>query len=135
MTQVKFDEKELEFLKRDEICRVATSSDNVPHVTPVNYIFDKGFVFFATDYETKKFKNLFDNKRIAVTIDTYGPNESNKAVIIFGTAEIIEKGDEFKRLYEIFDKKFKWVGADPWGEGEAPFVKIIPERKVSWGMK
>ena len=35
-------------------------------------------------------------------------------------AEFIEKGLEFKRLYEIFYKKFYWVQENPWKEGEAP---------------
>jgi len=26
------------------------------------------------------------------------------------------------------------VRAMPWKEGEAPFVKIVPKKKVSWGI-
>ena len=47
---------------------------------------------------------------------------------------IIENGTEFKNLYDLFYKKFEWVRRDPWKEGEAPFLKIIPSGKTSWGL-
>ena len=55
---VEFSNNELEFLQRNEICRIATSSNNIPHIVPVAYIFDESMFYFATDYETVKFKNL-----------------------------------------------------------------------------
>jgi hypothetical protein len=48
--------------------------------------------------------------------------------------EFIERGSEFRRLYTIFQSRFEWVRQDPWKEGEAPFVRVIPNRKVSWGL-
>jgi hypothetical protein len=51
-----------------------------------------------------------------------------------GRAETIEKGREFVRLYKIFHDRFDWVRQDPWGEGEAPFLKVTPTGKVSWGL-
>ena len=42
---------------------------------------------------------------------------------------------EFKKLYQKFDKKFEWVRNDPWKEGEAPFIKVKPFSKISWGLE
>ena len=56
-------------------------------------------------------------------------------MVIQGTAHLVETGEEFKRLYKIFEKKFEWVRNDPWREGEAPFVKVQPGNKVSWGLE
>jgi len=50
---VKFTLKEIEFLQNNEACRMATSHDNIPHVTPVTYYFEDGFFYLATDYDTK----------------------------------------------------------------------------------
>ena len=44
-------------------------------------------------------------------------------------------GQNLKKIYDIFYKKFKWVRKDPWVENEAPFLKIIPSNKVTWGLK
>ena len=51
---VEFPEAEKRFLKHHEVCRVATSHNDTPHVTPVNFVFDDGFFYFVTDYDTMK---------------------------------------------------------------------------------
>jgi nitroimidazol reductase NimA-like FMN-containing flavoprotein (pyridoxamine 5'-phosphate oxidase superfamily) len=132
--QAIFSKKERKFLLENEVCRVSTSHNEVPHVTPVAYIYEKDFLFFATDYETRKYKNLKVNNRIAASIDIYSSSIENKAVLVQGTADVIEKGREFRNLYQKFYKKFEWVRKDPWKEGEAPFIKIKTFNKISWGL-
>ena len=132
--QAIFSKKERKFLLENEVCRVSTSHNEVPHVAPVAYIYEKNFLFFATDYETRKYKNLKVNNRIAASIDIYNSSIENKAVLVQGTADIIEKGREFRNLYQKFYKKFEWVRKDPWKEGEAPFIKIKTFNKISWGL-
>jgi nitroimidazol reductase NimA-like FMN-containing flavoprotein (pyridoxamine 5'-phosphate oxidase superfamily) len=130
---VKFSSKEFKFLEENEGCRVATCAQEIPHIAPVSYYFEDGFFYFATDYDTKKYRNLKKNNKIAISVDIYTPGR-HRAVIVQGSIQFIEKGPQFKRLYDIFYKKFAWVRADPWKENEAPFVKIIPRTKVSWGL-
>lgn len=132
--QTKFNKKEEKFLLENEGCRLSTSHNDIPHITPVTYIYEKNFLFFATDYETRKYKNIKLNNKIAVAIDTYSSSVENKAVIIQGIAAIIEGGREFRDLYRKFNKKFEWVRKDPWKEGEAPFIKIRVTNKLSWGL-
>ena len=129
-----FSKSEEKFLLENEVCRVSTSHNDVPHIVPVTYIYQKNFLFFATDYETQKYKNLKVNNRIAAVIDVYNSSVENKAVIVRGTANIIEKGREFRDLYQRFYRKFEWVRKDPWNEGEAPFIKIKTINKLSWGL-
>jgi nitroimidazol reductase NimA-like FMN-containing flavoprotein (pyridoxamine 5'-phosphate oxidase superfamily) len=131
--QVEFTRKEVSFLLENAVCRVATSHNDIPHIVPVNYIYENNYLYFATDYATRKYHNLQKNKRIAVTIDVYNSSVDNRAVVIQGLSELIERGEEFKRLYKIFEK-FEWVRNNPWGEGEAPFIKVQPSNKVSWGL-
>lgn len=130
----KFTKTEEKFLLQNEVCRISTSHNDIPHVTPVAYIYENDFLFFATDYNTRKYKNLRVNRNVALAVDIYNSSVENKAVVIQGTAEIIEKGGEFKKLYKKFYKKFEWVRNDPWKEGEAPFIKIKTFQKVSWGL-
>jgi nitroimidazol reductase NimA-like FMN-containing flavoprotein (pyridoxamine 5'-phosphate oxidase superfamily) len=134
MFEVSFDTKEREFLNQNECCRVATCHDNIPHVAPVSYVFEDNIFYFVTDFETKKYQNLMRNDRIALAVDVYG-STGNKAVCIQGKATVIDKGEEFARLYKIFHKRFEWVRRDPWKEGEAPFIKVMPINKISWGLK
>ncbi len=130
---IKFTIKESEFLKENEGCRIATCTNDVPHIAPVSYYFEDGFFYFATDYDTKKYANLKKNNKIAISVDLYLPGQ-HKAVVVQGSTTFIEKGPQFKKLYETFFKKFAWVRNDPWKEEEAPFVKITPKTKISWGL-
>ena len=130
---LKFTKAETDFLLRNEACRVATCHDNIPHVVPVSYVFEDGLFYFAADLETRKLENIKKNVRVALAVDVYG--SSNRAVCVQGRAEIIERGSEFARLYKIFHKRFAWVRQDPWKEGEAPFISVVPTTKVSWGLE
>lgn len=130
--KVNFTKNEISFLKKQKLCRLATSSDDQPHVVPVNYMFYKGAFFIAVDYNTKKYRNITKNKKVALVIDTVKPK---KAIMINGEAEIIEKGRGFNEIYKIFYENFQWVRDYPWKAGEAPFLKIVPGKKATLGFK
>jgi uncharacterized protein len=130
--KTKFSTKEIDFLKTNDTCRFATASrKGEPHVVPVSYIWDDDRLFIVTDYGTRKLKNLKENPQAAILIDSSG---TSKLLLISGPVEIIEKGEEYKRLYKLFYSKLDWVRRDPWKEGEAPFVKITPTFKTGWGL-
>lgn len=133
MKGVTFRKGEIKFLRSNEICRIATCNNNLPHVTPVSYIFDKGKFYFATDYNTLKYANLNKNNRICLVVDTT-ENNKNRAVVTRGITTFIHEGRKFKNLYDMFYNKFDWVKNDPWKEGDAPFIEVIPKTKVSWGI-
>lgn len=131
---ISFSQKEVEFLNKMEECRVATSHDNMPHVKPVSYLYEEGKILIATDYDTRMYKNLVENPKVAISIDIY-KNKGHKAVCVQGNASIIENGEEFSRIYRKFHEKFEWVKTQPWKENEAPFIKITPVTKSSWGLE
>jgi len=129
-----FNQKEIDFLESLEEARIATSHNDIPHVKPVSFIFHENNILVATDYNTRTFSNIKDNQKVGIVIDIY-KSGNHKAICIQGKAEIVENGTVFKKYYDIFYKKFEWVRRDPWDENEAPFLKIIPNNKVSWGLK
>ena len=131
---MEFSEKETEFLKTLEEARLATSHDDVPHVKPVSFVFVDGMIIIATDYNTRAYENIKLNSQAGVVIDIYKSGE-HKAVCIQGKVNVIENGSEFEKLFNIFYKKFAWVRKEPWKENEAPFLKIVPSNKASWGLK
>lgn len=131
---VSFSEKEVEFLIKMEECRVGTCHDNIPHVKPVSYIYENQTILIATDYDTRMCKNLLKNPKAAVSIDIY-KNKGHKAICIQGNASILENGDEFLRIYKKFHERFEWVREQSWEENKAPFIKIIPFSKSSWGLE
>jgi uncharacterized protein len=133
MKAVSFSRNEIQFLRSNEICRVATCKNNLPHVTPVSYIFNDGKFYFATDYNTVKYANLKKNNRISLVVDTV-QNNKNIAIVTMGIGKIIHRGKKFENLYDLFYDRFEWVREEPWKQGDAPFVMVIPKSKVSWGI-
>ena len=133
MKAVSFSRIVIQFLRSNEICRVATCKNNLPHVTPVSYIFNDGKFYFATDYNTVKYANLKKNNRISLVVDTV-ENNKNSAIVTMGITIFIHRGKKFENLYDLFYDRFEWVRDDPWKQGEAPFVMVIPKSKVSWGI-
>jgi uncharacterized protein len=131
LAKVSFSKSETDFLTKTEACRLATCHDGIPHVVPVSHIFENASFFIATDYKTRKYENVKRIKTAALVVDLYS-SVGNSAVCVQGTAETIESGDEFSRLYKKFHDRFEWVRLAPWKEGEAPpFVKVTPTNKVS----
>ena len=131
-SQVKLSPKELKFLEANEMCRFATASKTgEPHVVPVSYVWQDNYAYIVTDYGTRKLRNLRENPQAAILIDTSG---TQKLLLISGPVELIEKGEEYRRLYKLFHSKLGWVKRDPWKEGEAPFVKLTPTFKSGWGL-
>lgn len=119
-----------------EEARLATSHNDIPHVKPVSFVYgddEGGVIVIATDYNTRSFMNVKANPQAGIVIDIYKSKE-HKAVCVQGKTEIIEKGFEFKKWYGIFYKRFAWVRDEPWRDGEAPFLKIVPSNKISWGV-
>jgi nitroimidazol reductase NimA-like FMN-containing flavoprotein (pyridoxamine 5'-phosphate oxidase superfamily) len=129
---LKFTEGERKFLGSLEEARLATTHGLMPHVKPVSFIFLDDAFYIATDYSTRTYKNVKKNPNAAISVDVYRPG-GHKAVLAQGKIDIIEKGSEFKKIYEKFFEKFEWVRRDPWKEGEAPFLKLVPTKKTSWG--
>ncbi|QLH02752.1 pyridoxamine 5'-phosphate oxidase [Nitrosopumilus cobalaminigenes] len=130
---IEFNDKEKQFLNSIEEARLATSHDDIPHVKPVSFVFIDNSIVVATDYKTRTFLNLKSNPNVGIVIDVY-KSGNHKAICIQGDCEIIENGEEFKKIYDIFYSKFSWVRKDPWKENEAPFLKIITKNKTSWGI-
>jgi nitroimidazol reductase NimA-like FMN-containing flavoprotein (pyridoxamine 5'-phosphate oxidase superfamily) len=94
-------------------------------------VWHDGSPYIVTDYGTRKLKNLRENPHAAVLVDTAG---TQKLLLVSGPVAIIEKGEEYRKLYKLFYSKLDWVKRDPWKEGEAPFVRINPTFKAGWGL-
>lgn len=124
---------EIEFIIENEVCRLATSFRDKPHVVPVSYIYEDNFFYVSTDYNTKKLFNIEKNPKVSLTVDIYKPS-LNRGISVNGIVRIIENGRLYNRIYLLYYDKFEWVRSNPWKEGEAPFLEIKPCTKASWGI-
>lgn len=128
-----FSSEEEKFIQTNECCRLATCFNGKPHVVPVSYVFLNNLIYIATDYSTRKFKNIKQNPFVSLVIDIYSSN-NNKGIVLNGKVKIIENGIVFKKIYSIFFDRFEWVRKEPWSENEAPFLEINFYSKSTWGL-
>jgi len=134
---IKLSRKESEFVDKQSVGRVATISSNQElHVVPVCYVFDGTNIYFATDYGSKKARNLKENRKASIIIDQYFEDWSKlKGILIQGETELLEKGSEFAKTRDLLHKKFPQYKEMPIKEGECLIVKIKPSSVSIWGFK
>lgn len=111
---VVFTEKEIKFLTESRLARLGTSSrDGQPHVVPIAFEFDGEAIYFSgwNLRKSLKFRNILDNRKVALVIDDIVSVKpwSPRGMEIRGIAEVIETNGKVS-------------------------VKIVPIRKVSWGL-
>lgn len=94
---------------------VATAGPNgAPHVAPVWGVWVHGAVWFGTDPDSTKGRNLARDGRVVVHLES-----GNEAVIVRGRAEAVAPGDLDRALLEALDGAYAAKYVD--GETGEPF--------------
>ncbi len=94
-----------ELLSNTLVGRLGTCSDNIPYITPVNYIYDNNKIYFHSAHEGRKIENIKSNQQVCFEIDKIisiipgmrmpcGSTAEYKSVIIFGNIRVVVDVDE-----------------------------------------
>jgi len=128
------------FLARPLIARVATVGPDGPHVTPVWFDWDGTYLLIAIGRQSRKFRNLSADPRIAVTIDETLGGLRFKAVIMEGRAELIDTPQDWARSVaaRIYTK---YLGPEAvrlptpqsmLNHDEHVVIRLKPTRLITW---
>lgn len=141
---MKFDPKQLAFLSKNYVARVATCGKGMrPHVSPVYFANDSDSIFFATEKDTNKFKDISENARASIVVDDFdadwlhnrkGTNTVERAVVVNGRARIFESGDGYHSMYSKLFEKYPDYKEENWEEGVSPIIQVAATRVTSWGL-
>jgi nitroimidazol reductase NimA-like FMN-containing flavoprotein (pyridoxamine 5'-phosphate oxidase superfamily) len=110
-----FTESQLSFLKGKYIARIATTSNDEPHISPIYFTFDRESIFFATESSTSKFRDIVKNPKASVVVDefdadwlhgTQGPNTTERALVVLGRAIAVNDNGVHKSLRLAFMEKY-----------------------------
>ncbi len=123
----------IDFLSESNLARIATvKPSGAPHVSPVWYLWENNQLFIAIPRNSVKTRNIKKNNKVAVTIDS---NIGPKGIIIEGTAELEELGEEIElRLIQRYvspenlDKYVEYAHADL----PSVLLRIRPEKTITW---
>jgi pyridoxamine 5'-phosphate oxidase family protein len=120
-----FSDRELEYLRGQRLGRLATAgADGSPHVVPVGFrvsevedAIEVGGHGFAG---SKKYRDMRANPRVAIVIDD-----------LASVSPWTPRGIEIRGTAELHD-----TGGERFGPGwDRAWVRIVPERVVSWGVE
>lgn len=128
---------ELEYLKLQQIGRIATvSEDPYPFVTPVAFASDKERVYLNIGNSSKKARNIKTNPRVQFVIDDVPTFEDFRGVLITGDAELISDG-KFHEIGKqlLYSKYPKYEEQYPIKEGGwSKYILVITPSKIqNWG--
>jgi PPOX class probable F420-dependent enzyme len=136
MTQMRLRKTVAKLLARSRACRVATvGRDGMPHVVPVCHVLVEGKVYFGTGRRSQKVRNLEANPHIAVLVDVYSEDWSSlKGVMVQGTAKLIRRGPQFRKMRtHLYQKYPQYPAESGLKESDDMIVEMIPARVSAWG--
>ena len=136
MTQMRLRKTVAKLLARERACRVATvGRDGMPHVVPVCHVLVEGKVYFGTGSHSRKVRNLEANPHIAVLVDLYSEDwPSLKGVMVQGTAKLIRRGPQFRKMRtQLYQKYPQYPAEAGLEESDDMIVEMTPARVSAWG--
>jgi general stress protein 26 len=121
----------IQFLKKQNMCVLATSDNNVPRATPVEY-HSKGITIYFVGEQGTKLENIKKNPNVSIGIFLpYKGWESSKGAQITGKAKILlrENAVEFKEGLAAYqwEKTANEMGIKTFPE-KVELIKVEPEK-------
>ncbi|MCP8307085.1 MAG: pyridoxamine 5'-phosphate oxidase family protein [archaeon] len=125
-----------EFLISQKVARMATiTGRGIAHLVPICYAFDSQDIYFATDLESKKIRNIALNKKVSIIIDEYFEDWSRlKGLLIYGEAEILKSDEDYNLGRDLLYKKYPQYKDFPIEEGKTALIRVKPIKIISWGL-
>ena len=124
------------FMDREWLATFSTiNTKNEPCVVPIFFTYYDGQVYVQTDRKSVKVRNLLKNNNVAIAV-----YREDEAVIIRGTARIVDNEEFIKRTQEHIDKyglRLDEQGRDSMGiplfdSKVRCVIEVTPKRLVFW---
>ena len=137
---VEFNTSQTEALSSARTGHLATADGNgIPHVVPCCFAFDGRRIYSPLDQKPKRtslrrlkrVRNILDNPSVALVVDHYEEDWRRLwYILVTGTAEVIEEGDEQADAIRLLREKYpQYRDMDI---DENPVIGITPASVVSW---
>jgi nitroimidazol reductase NimA-like FMN-containing flavoprotein (pyridoxamine 5'-phosphate oxidase superfamily) len=134
---MKLNKAEQDFVESMRVMRIATvDADGVAHNVPVCPVVDKGRIYFATERNARKARNIKANPHVTVVFDEYTEAwDYLRGVMVHGDARVVNKA-EFRRLRkQIYAKYPQYESKAALGDRDSVIVEVKADQKFSWGFE
>ena len=127
---------EKRFVERARVARLSTSDRNGRiHSVPICPLLDGGKLYFGSEAEAKKIRNIRVNSSATLVFDEYTEDWAHlRGIMIQGKARVV-RAREFRSLRrKIYAKYLQFKSEAPLGERDSSIIEVNPEKKFSWGL-
>jgi Pyridoxamine 5'-phosphate oxidase len=129
------------FLVKQRTCRVATASQDGPHLTPLWYVWDGTALWLYSVVRSQRWTDISRDQRVAVLVDAGDAYGELRGAELRGAAEIVGEvprtGAPDARLAEperLYARKYE--GTDVmYHTGQHAWLRLVPGKITSWDFR
>lgn len=134
MTNVKFTEHQLRFLRHMHVGRLATIDGQAIRLVPMCPVYDGGIFYMATHGKTAKVRDVRRHPQATLLVDQYSDDWlRHVAVMVQGAVTVLEHGAEFERAKALLEAKFQqYRELFPIEAGDSVILRLGPSKAITW---
>jgi acyl-CoA thioesterase-2 len=139
--KIAMDKAELDaFLVGARTCRVATSSAQGPHLTPLWYVWDGAAVWLTSLVSSQRWTDLLRDPRVAILVDAGEDYTELRGAELRGTAEVIGEVPRTEAPDPRLDEP-ECLFACKYGDGQMrhdgrhAWLRVVPDKISSWDFR
>ena len=129
------------FLTRQRTCRIATASQDGPHLTPLWYAWDGTALWLYSVVRSQRWTDISRDRRVAVLVDAGDAYGELRGAELRGAAEIVGEvprtGTPDARLAEperLYARKYDGTGVMH-HTGHHAWLRLVPDKITSWDFR
>lgn len=130
-----------DFLREERTCRLATTSADGPHVSPLWFLWDGSGLWIQSITRSKRWANLSRDPRVAVVMDAGHDYFELRGVELSGTVEVVGEvprtggpDETLEPMERQFAKKYFGLDELP-HDGKHAWHRLVPTKIVSWDFR
>ena len=133
--------QQVALIQARRVGRLATADGRgAPHLIPICLASDGESIYSVLDSKPKRtslnrlkrVRNILSNANVALVLDHYEEDWGSLwYLLVTGTAQIIQEGEEHRRAIGLLKEKYSQYRSMDIDMN--PVIKITPEKVVSWG--
>jgi hypothetical protein len=129
------------FLAEERTCRVATSSPQGPHATPLWFAWDGKALWLTSIVKSQRWTDLVRDPRVAVLVDAGEEYFELRGAELRGTVEIVgevprtgEPVPELEEPERLMGRKYH-AGETMKPDGRHAWLRLVPDKITSWDFR
>lgn len=129
------------FLTEQRTCRVATASQDGPHLTPLGYVWDGTAPWLYSVVRSQRWTDISRDRRVAVLVDAGNAYGELRGAELRGAVEIVGEvprtGTPDARLAEperLYARKYEGSGV-MYHTGHHAWLRLVPDKITSWDFR